>query len=597
MEGEEEEKKKKENPIFNLVREEWRHLGNRKRWFFFAAFFFVIAGAFDLLTPLVIGTVFNSVQNSINTSLELRNLILLIFSLLFIKIGFWIFHGIARYVESRNGFFVHRNYINSKMDKVLELPIKWHKDHHSGDTIDKINKGSNALFSFSSYITFQLIYAVMSIFGSLAILFFVDFKIALFALIYSCVVLFTIFKMDTNLVRYYKALNKKSNKVAAGIYDYISNIITVVTLRAKKTVQVEIDSRLMASNDLSKKSSVLREMKWAFASIMITLMVVISLSFRAYNDFYSGGIIMVGTLYILYGYLRNVGDTFYKFASLYGDISKFNASLNNAKPIDDEFEKVRADVSRDLPRDWKSVELRGVDFSYNDEGDMKHIDDINFRFKKGEKIALVGESGSGKSTVLTLLRGLYRPDKGSVYIDGKKADHGFARLKKHITLIPQDPEIFNDTIKNNITMGTRKKNVELVEAINMAQLAKVIKKLDKGLDTNVLEKGVSLSGGEKQRLSLARGLLAAKKSEIVLLDEPTSSVDSENEMKIHDNVFSKFRSKTIISSIHRLHLLNKFDYIYLFEKGRIVAQGTLSEIKKNTKFNRVWAKYGLNKEM
>jgi len=92
-------------------------------------------------------------------------------------------------------------------------------------------------------------------------------------------------------------------------------------------------------------------------------------------------------------------------------------------------------------------------------------------------------------------------------------------------------------------------------------------------------------------------LLAAKKSEIVLLDEPTSSVDSENEMKIHDAIFSKFKNKTIISSIHRLHLLGKFDYIYLFDKGKIVAQGSLKDIRKNSKFDRIWRKYGLKKEM
>jgi len=588
---------KRGSPVVNLFREEWRHLGDRKGYFILTSVFFVIAGLISLLNPLIIGTVFNSVQGSISSAKELWTLILLISSLLLVKIGAWFFHGIGRYIETRNGFFVNRNYINGKINKVLELPVKWHKDHHSGDTIDKINNGSSGIHSFSSFMTFQIISAVVSVFGSLIILFFVDFKIASFAFVYSCFVLLLVFKIDNKLVGYYRALNKKRNRVSAGIYDYVSNIITVVTLRMKGTVQKEIDARLMEMEDLSKKASILNEVKWGGASVSIVLMVVLCLSYRAYSDFYSGGIIMVGTLYILYGYLRNVGDTFFHFAKLYGDISKYNANLYNASPIDDAFDKIRDDVSKDLSLDWKSVEFKNMNFSYNDDGSTKHVDGVDFKFGRGEKIALVGESGSGKSTMLTLLRGLYKPDEGDVYVDGKKVDHGFARLKKHITLIPQDPEIFNDTIKNNITMGTRKRNDELLEAINMAQLAKVIKKLDKGLDTNVLEKGVSLSGGEKQRLSLARGLLAAKKSEIVLLDEPTSSVDSENEMKIHDKIFSKFKGKTIISSIHRLHLLNKFDYIYLFEKGKIVAQGNLEDIKKNSKFNRIWRKYGLKKEM
>ena len=588
---------KKLNPILNLIREEWNYLGDRKGYFILASVFFVIATAIGLLNPLIIGKVFNSVQESVTTSVELWHLISLISLLLVVNVSFWIFHGIGRYVETRNGFFVNRNYVNSKIDRVLELPVKWHKDHHSGDTIDKINKGSSGIFSFSSYITFRLVSAIISVFGSLFILFFVDFKIALFALIYSCVVLFIIFKLDKKLVGYYKALNKKSNRVAAGIYDYISNIITVVTLRLKKTVQVEINSRLMESEDLSKKASILNETKWGFASIAINVMIVLSLSYSAYTDFYSGGIIMVGTLYILYGYLRYVGDTFYQFASLYGEISKYNANLINARPIDEAFNEIKKDISMDLPREWDSVEFKNVNFSYNDKGDEKHIEGVDFKFRRGEKIALVGESGSGKSTMLTLLRGLYAPDGGEVYCDEKKLDHGFSRLKKHITLISQDPEIFNDTIRNNITMGIRTRNEDLLEVIEMAQLKKVVGKLSKGLNTNVLEKGVSLSGGEKQRLSLARGLLAAKKSDIVLLDEPTSSVDSENEMKIHDNIFSRFRGKTIISSIHRLHLLDKFDYIYLFEKGRIVAQGSLKDIKKNSKFARIWRKYGLEKEM
>ncbi|MDP3966492.1 MAG: ABC transporter ATP-binding protein [archaeon] len=111
-----------------------------------------------------------------------------------------------------------------------------------------------------------------------------------------------------------------------------------------------------------------------------------------------------------------------------------------------------------------------------------------------------------------------------------------------------------------------------------------------------MERGVSLSGGEKQRLALARGLFAAKKSDIILMDEPTSSVDSLNETKIHEQVFEEFKEKTIISSIHKLHLLDKFDYIYLFSKGKIIAQGTFEELKNNPHFKAMWIKYNKEKK-
>ena len=130
----------------------------------------------------------------------------------------------------------------------------------------------------------------------------------------------------------------------------------------------------------------------------------------------------------------------------------------------------------------------------------------------------------------------------------------------------------------------------------MAQLENVVGRLPKGIDTGVLEKGVSLSGGEKQRLALARGLLAAKDSDILLLDEPTSSVDSINEIRIHDNIFREFKDKTIISSIHRLHLLDKFDYIYLLSKGKIVGEGTFEELKSNPRFRKMWKKYTKEKQ-
>ena len=590
-------KEEKGNPIVNVLKTEWKYLGNRKKIFITFLFLFTIAGILGLMTPLIIGLIFNSIQESVMSETQFKKLVILMSLLFVIDVGFWAFHGTARILEERTGFFVRRNYINRKVNQVLELPIKWHKDHHSGDTIDKINRASGAIESFSNSFTFQIVYAIINIFGSLIILFFVDFKIALFALIFSLTVLYIIMKFDKKLRTYYKELNVYSNKVSSALFDYISNIFTVITLRLKKTVAKEIDDRVMASQETNKKAVVLNEIKWGFGDIAISLMTVSVLIFKAYTDYSAEGLIMIGTLYILYGYLERAGGTFQRFAQIYGDIVRYDARLVGASSIDEEFEKIKEEVKERLPPNWEKIELKNFDFKYDQEGEKKHLNKVNLTFKRGQKIALIGESGSGKSTILSLMRGLYPPDNGEVYCDGEKLLHGPARLKHHITLIPQDPEIFNNTIKYNITMDLKVKKEHMEKAIEMAQFEKVVGRLEKGLNTNVLEKGVSLSGGEKQRLALARGILAARKSEIMLLDEPTSSVDSLNEMKIYDDLFRVFRKKTIISSVHRLHLLKRFDYIYIFDKGKIVGEGTLEEIKKNPKFRIVWEKYGMTKEI
>jgi ATP-binding cassette, subfamily B, bacterial len=164
------------NPIVNALRTEWEYLGKRRRTFILYLSFFVIAGTVGLLTPYVIGTVFNSIQQTITSSEDLNALLLRITLLLVITLIFWLFHGVGRVLEVTTGFFVKKNYINDKLRIVLKLPIKWHKDTHSGDTIDKINRASGALEDFSSQMTYQLVYAFMNFFGSLTIIFLFDWK-------------------------------------------------------------------------------------------------------------------------------------------------------------------------------------------------------------------------------------------------------------------------------------------------------------------------------------------------------------------------------------------------------------------------------------
>lgn len=246
------------------------------------------------------------------------------------------------------------------------------------------------------------------------------------------------------------------------------------------------------------------------------------------------------------------------------------------------------------------MQISELDFNY-DEEKIEDKAKINFRggnienvsltFTRGQRIAFVGESGSGKSTLLSLIRGLHHSKKAKIKCDGKFLKHGLRHLNEDSLLVPQDPEIFNATAEKNITMGSKGKQNNLQRTIEMAMFDGVVRKLKHGLATNVMEKGVSLSGGEKQRLALARGLYVADNYDFLLFDEPTSSVDSENELKIYLNIFKSFPGKTIFSAVHRLHLLRYFDYIYFFKNGKVIAQGTFDTLLHDKNFSELWKTY------
>ncbi|MFH1029753.1 MAG: ABC transporter ATP-binding protein [bacterium] len=590
----------KNNSILNLFKYTWKYSkGRRNRVIIFVLLSF-IGNSIWLLEPLVIGRIFNSIQFAANDPKLLVHIIKNLSFLIFIVIGFWTFHGISRIIEQTNGFFVRKNYRESMIEKVMALPAQWHIAHHSGDTIDKIDKASENLFNFSSEI-FVIISNTVSLIGSVIILLYFDWRSCLIAAGISSIILFIISRFDKYLKRGYDTLFKLENNLAAGIHDYISNIITVITLKLGKRAMREIDYRETKAFPVFKKNKIVDESKWFLTGLTISVMTFSALSLNAYSSYKASGVIMIGTIFTLYKYLQSIGLTFYNFAWQYGIILRQDTAVKAAEIISEDYNKLVVAKEKSyykvrLPKDWRALKITDLSFTYKnyeEEGvkDIKHIDNISLTINKTQRIAFIGESGSGKSTILALLRGLFEAEKVKLYCDGKILKHGLKHIKGYVTLIPQEPEIFNTTIKDNITMGIHGNRQKLETIIKIAQFKTVVERLPRGINTNVMEKGVSLSGGEKQRLALARGLFAAEDSEFILLDEPTSSVDSVNERKIYENIFSKYKDKTIIGSIHRLHLLEMFDYIYYFDRGKIITEGTFRELLEDESFEKLWRAY------
>lgn len=596
-------KKINNTALGNLLWHVW-HYSPSKRKLILLIILSLIAMTIFSLEALVIGSVFNSVQVQENNPVLMKYVLVGLFSLVLLETVSWLFHGVSRWLERKNAFLVRRYYLGEIFRKTLDLPVHWHKKHHSGDTIDKINKAANNLQDFASQL-FILIQSVVQVAVAVAVILFFDWRLIFFIILASLLAGFLVYRFDRVLIKLYQKVFKAENFLSSGIYDYISNIITVLTLRLRPKALQVIEKRVMKAYPDFKRSVMFNEFKWFIADIVVVSMISSVLIFNAYSSYKNQGMVMIGTLFILYRYLTNIGDTLRNFAWQYSEIVWKNESLKAAAVLLNDYQKLvvnnkNKSLKSELKKNWQIIKLAQLSFAYDEEIQLKNnasnLVGVNFCFKRGNRIALIGESGSGKSTMLALLRGLYQPDTCMCYIDGEKAE--LKQLDEKVLLIPQEPELFNDTVEKNLIMGYREASKkEIDKALRLARFDKVVKRLPRGLKTNVLEKGVSLSGGEKQRLALARGILAAEKFDLILLDEPTSSVDSENELAIYQGIFREFPDKTIISAVHRLHLLKEFDYIYFFHQGRVIVEGSFKVMLQNEEFQKLWRSYGGQGEM
>ncbi len=235
-----------------------------------------------------------------------------------------------------------------------------------------------------------------------------------------------------------------------------------------------------------------------------------------------------------------------------------------------------------------SIEFKNVYFKYNpDEAEI--LKNINIKINKGEKIALVGSSGAGKTTFANLLLDFYSTSSGQIIIDNidyKKINT--ASIRELIGIVTQDPILFNDSIENNITYGQDEINKDLIiKAAKNANIHSYIESIEEKYSTKIGERGVRLSGGQKQRLSIARAIL--KNTPILVLDEATSSLDSESELKVQNAIDNLVKNRTVIIIAHRLSTIKTADKIIVFEKGEIIEIGNHEQlINNNGKYKKLY---------
>lgn len=554
----------------------WRYSTGRRHFVVLYIACVIVGNILSLFEPYVVGRILNSIQHAAGGQEGLFQIWWYLGLLVLLEIGFWCFHGPARILERKNAFFVRRAFKQHLFTIITSLPVQWHKANHSGQTINRISKSSSALFAYSEN-AFQIVEMLIRPVGALVALYLIMPGASLVACVVTLISGAAVLLFDRVLFPLYDDVNESEHRVASVLHDYITNIRTVITLRLEPLTHNELWRRMTIPLGVYRREVNLNETKWFTTSFFIALMTAIVLGWYAWTTMGSGGTLLVGTFFMLYDYLQKIGGVFYTFAWKYGDTVTQFADFQAIEPILNA-DRAEYHTAHRLPDQWSRVEIKGLQFTYEDEeGSRSHLKDVFFVIHRPRKIALIGESGSGKSTLMALIRGLY-PSEAEVLCDGSRLPHGMKHLAAHVTLVPQEPEIFENTVEYNITLDTDQDEREIMDDVRLARFDPVLARLPRGLKTGTAEKGVNFSGGEMQRLALARGFFAASESPIILLDEPTSSVDPVNERAIYDNLFQRFADRCVISSLHKLYLLPLFDEAYIFKDGSVLAHGTPKEL-------------------
>lgn len=580
------------NPLIYLFQKSWHYAAGYRKRLLFVWMMFILVESLDLfLNPMLWAKVLDTVQKNGVSESNLPTLIGLMSLTLVINFLFWCIHGPCRIVELTNAFKIRLAYRKHLLQGVMNLPMEWHSDHQSGETIDKVEKGTNALFSFSEE-SYSIIYAIVRFVGSYMMLIYIFPPSFVIVGVMCFVTLWVVMRFDNVLLTQYKELSWAENKISAGVFDSISNITTVIILRVEKLVFDAIIRKVEQPFELFKKNNRINEYKWFISSMCCSLTVVVVMSVYFLQHTGVAGGVLAGEVYLLYRYLGNISDLFLRFTNLYGQVVRRRAKVANAEELAEEFESTTLS-NHVLPRTWDTLHIEGLTFSYESgETVVPNLNDISLSLMNGETVAFVGTSGSGKTTALKVMRALYKPSSLTLTVDGRHIADGFDGIARAIALVPQSPEIFASTIRENITLGADYDEDTIRHFTDMACFTEVVAGLPLGLESSINEKGVNLSGGQQQRLALSRGLLACQGKDIVLLDEPTSSLDAITERLIYTNIFAGFKGKTVVSSVHRLHLLPLFDRVCLFEGGQIVASGTFDTLlETNPAFQELWQHY------
>lgn len=470
-------------------------------------------------------------------------------------------------------------------DVLKKQKFLFFENNFSGSLIKQANRFSRSFEIIIDWFLFQFYMNSLAIMMVFIILYQQQPRFALYFVAWVAVYLSWNIGFSVWKLKFDEAVAKADSKVGGAYSDAISNIFIVKSFVLEKSEQGRIDQ---ASDQVYRRKKIAWILMFISFSVqgLMVFGIELSLVYLMIEKWRTGNF-QVGEFVMFQSILLMLIERLWEFGR---NLRNFFTALADSSEMTEVFRN--EDLEIDPPTATEhtlskgQIDFYNIDFAYADQQTL--FRNFSLHIAAGEKIALVGESGSGKTSLTKLLFRFVEPQRGQILFDDiDSRDFTLASLRRQISLIPQQPELFHRSVRDNITLGADISDEELIAVAEKSQSLEFIRRLPQEFETKVGERGVKLSGGEKQRIAIARAFL--EDAPIVVLDEATSALDSLTEQQIQTAIFALLQHKTAIVIAHRLSTILRMDRIIVLEHGRIIEQGTHQQLlDKQGRYYQMW---------
>ena len=469
--------------------------------------------------------------------------------------------------------------------EILYRDFEYHLNTNSSQLISsQIQQLDSSLSVISQFMLLSL--SVLSILGITISLFIIDYRIVFFIIALSSL-FYVIASISTKKysIIYGKIIFETRKTIIRIVQESLGFIRQIILDDSHEFFIKEYDKNNIQNSLAETKSATIAQIPRYLMESLILSVLVISIMFMYFSAFdFNNYLTKIGAFILG---LQKLLPLFQKtFTNIYS-IRQEKLSISSVVQLLKETKKYNKNSRDKLVKIFQlknNIKFQNISFSYKEN---RVLENINFQIKRGEVIGIVGKTGTGKSTFIDILLGLIKPSSGNIYIDGNKMDSNlFRRFRLSVSSVPQDYFLLDRSIEQNIIFGKSKSKIDynlLNKVVNIAMLQDLVNSLSSGLKTFVGENGVRLSGGQKQRLAIARALY--KNHSLLILDEATSSVDTETEKKILQNIIDYNPEITIVMIAHRLQTLKNCDYILEIKNKTLIKYQNIYEYQSKYETN------------